>query len=224
MAGFSSLSSQIQKVTPTPTQQSQYSQTNSAQACPSVFTNWTAKADPLPPTPNEELCSCMYEALSCRVDSSVSSSQYKGLFSEVCGYGKEICAGIQHNPHTAQYGAYSMCNSTQQLGWAFDIYYLSQKKASTACNFKGNAQLHQGSISSSCKALIKEAGADGTGTVTSSPTGTGAGSAAGGGGGAASSSGAASSLHPIPRSEFGILPMAVIAALAGISGMAMILL
>lgn len=111
-----------------------------------------------------------------------------------------------------------MCNSTQQLGWAFDLYYLANNKASTACDFGGNAHLQSASANSKCKALLGEAGSLGTGTVTSSPTVTGAGAA---GSASGSSSGSAANT---PRAESGLLPMAAVLVLGVISGFAAILL
>ncbi|KAI9640271.1 1 3-beta-glucanosyltransferase gel4 [Ciborinia camelliae] len=45
--------------------------------------------------------------------------------------------------------------------------------ASTACDFSGSAKIQSGSTSSTCSALISQAGTAGTGTVSSAPTGTG---------------------------------------------------
>jgi hypothetical protein len=62
-----------------------------------------------------------------------------------------------------------MCNSTEQLSWAFDQYYKSQNSAASSCNFAGSATLQQSvAASGSCASLINQAGAQGTGTVTSS--------------------------------------------------------
>ncbi len=119
-----------------------------------------------------------------------------------------------------------MCNATQQLGWAFNSYYLGQRKASTACNFGGHAKLQSpGSVSDTCKNLLQQAGGQGTGTVTSSPSGTGAGSAGGGGGsGGSSSSKAAASSVVMPHSESPVLQMMCVVALALVSGFAAVLL
>lgn len=160
----------------------------------------------------------MYQALNCAVNPSTSESDYKKLFSYVCGKVPKACAGIEHDAGSGTYGAYSMCNTTQQLGWAFNLYYLANNKASTACDFNGAAQEQSASSNSQCKALIQQAGGFGTGTVTSSPTVTGAGAA-----GAASGSSSGSPAN-VPRAETGLLPMAVVLVLATVSGFAAILL
>lgn len=225
------MKSQIAKVSPTGVNSASYSPTNSPASCPSTGSTWAAVATPLPPSPNQQLCSCMYDTLGCVVASGTSEDDYGKLFGTVCGYGDSICAGIAANASTGTYGAYGMCNATEQLAYAFNNYYVAQSSGASACAFNGAAATKATSSGgSACSTLINEAGTAGTGTVTSSPTGTGAGAAASGSSGssgsgssAASSSGAAG-INGIPSVESGLLPMAFIVTVAAISGMGMIFL
>jgi len=180
LADFNAWSTQIHAVSPTAVQSASYSPTNTVgQACPTVDSDWQA-ATPLPPTPNQAVCSCMMASLSCMVAPGVNTSNVGSLFSQVCGYNNgSPCAGIARTPSTGTYGAYSMCNATEQLSFAFNAYYLEEKSASTACDFAGAAQVVKAaSAPSSCSAIIASATASNAGGAT----GTGS-----GGSGAASS-------------------------------------
>ncbi|KAI9932768.1 hypothetical protein AWENTII_004905 [Aspergillus wentii] len=167
---FNNLSKQIAKVSPTGVEKSKYKPTNTAlQSCPSVNSDWAAAATPLPPSPNQELCSCMEDSLSCSLKSSTSGDKLGELLGTVCGY--DVCGGINTNATSGEYGAYSVCSPEQQLSYVMDLYYKKQNKNKSACDFNGAAATKSSSSpSGSCSALLNEAGSSGTGTVTSSPT------------------------------------------------------
>ncbi|KAK4549138.1 hypothetical protein LTR36_007595 [Oleoguttula mirabilis] len=223
---FKNLASQLANVTVSGTQMSAYTPTNTAASCPSG-TSWNAAATPLPPTPNKELCNCMYESLGCAVSGSTDEDSYSTLFGTVCGYG-DACDGITANGSTGTYGAYGMCNSTEQLAYAFNAYYVAQSSSASACDFSGAAATKAASTGgSACSSLMAEAGTAGTGTVTSQPTGTGADSASGSSGStgtSAASSSAAGNMNTVMGAETGLLPMAFIVTIAAISGVGMIFL
>ncbi|KAK3700202.1 hypothetical protein LTR37_016081 [Vermiconidia calcicola] len=222
LADFNNLKSQIAKATPTGVQMDAYRPSNSPASCPSVGGQWHAQASPLPPTPNQQLCNCMYESLSCVPAENTPADDYQDMFDYVCENDKNACAGIQADGESGEYGAYSMCDSKEQLGFVLDQYYKNQRRSSDACDFKGQAKLQQArNAGGNCQSLIAEAGKGGTGTVTSAPSGTGASS--GNGGGATSSTGAAAAIM-IPTAEFGLMPMAFVVTLAALSGMGMLLL
>ncbi|EMC99955.1 carbohydrate-binding module family 43 protein [Baudoinia panamericana UAMH 10762] len=203
---FSNLKTQLASISPSSVASASYTPTNSPQACPSVGGNWSAAATPLPPTPNQQVCSCMYNSLGCVVAGSTSEDNYGSLFGTVCGYGSSVCAGITSNATTGTYGAFGMCNATEQLAYAFNNYYVGQHSSASACNFGGAATSKAAaSASGACSTLLAQAGTAGTGTVTSSPTGTAA-------------SGSA------PSVESGVFAMAFIVTIAAVSGMGMILL
>lgn len=222
LADFNNLKSQIAKATPTGVQMDAYRPSNSPASCPSVGGQWHAQASPLPPTPNQQLCNCMYESLSCVPAENTPADDYQDMFDYVCENDKNACAGIQADGESGEYGAYSMCDSKEQLGFVLDQYYKNQRRSSDACDFKGQAKLQQArNAGGNCQSLIAEAGKGGTGTVTSAPSGTGASS--GNGGGATSSTGAAAAIM-IPTAEFGLMPMAFVVTLAALSSMGMLLL
>lgn len=198
---------------------SEYNPTNTkAASCPSTGKDWEAVSSPLPPSVNADACSCMQATLGCIPSKSLDEDQYGDLFGTICGYqdGK-YCAGINRNMTKGPYGAYGMCNTTEQLGWALNQYYIDNPNG--GCDFEGAAVTTAAATTtaSSCASLIKQAGAEGTGTVTSSPTGTA------GGNGANGSKGAAAGLV-IPSFSTGLFGLGIYVSAAALSGMALILL
>lgn len=165
----------------------------------------------------------MVNSLSCTVASGVSSDSYGQLFGQVCGYSGNPCAGINTNGSEGAFGAYGMCTPQQQLAYAFNAYYMQQKKAADACSFGGSAVTKAAaSATGSCGTLLSQAGVSGTGVVSSTPTGSGGGSS---GSGSSSSSKAAASAIDVHHVRLGgSIPMAAYAMVAIASGIAMILL
>ncbi|KAI1416344.1 carbohydrate-binding module family 43 protein [Hypoxylon sp. FL1857] len=167
---FTSLSSQLARVTPSITQSSAYRPSNTAPACPSVGgTTWAAVASPLPPAVNPQLCSCEVANLQCNVDSDDEDS-YADVFNYICGANQDYCDGIAHNATTGDYGALGGCSPKQQLAWVANQYYMGSSDKASACDFNGLAKTQSPTTSAGCEALISAAGTDGRGTVPS-PTG-----------------------------------------------------
>lgn len=184
LADFTYYSSEIATVSPSGVQMGSYSATATAASCPTEDSDWMAKSSPLPPTPNKELCSCMYNSITCVPSSDLNGDEdaISDLFGTLCGLGDgSQCKGITTNATTGDYGAYSMCNTTEQLGWALNAYYEAQDSTNkpSACNFNNSASTRTAAptTSQACSSLMSEAGTAGTGVVTSQPTATGAGDA-----------------------------------------------
>lgn len=213
LADFAAFSTQIHAATPTGVNSASYSPTNTASSnCPTVNSNWLAASDPLPPSPNSTVCACKVSSLSCVASSTLSDEEIGTLFAQVCGYNDgKACDSIARDAQTGTYGEYSMCNSTQQLAIAFDAYYQSENKASTACDFGGSASVVSANAASSCSAVLSSAGA----------------SASGSGAGAAATStknpNGAQGLSPV-SAGLGKVWMVGFAVVAGVSGVGMIVL
>ena len=65
MKDYDTLKTKIAAVNPSSTSQDAYNPTNSPAACPDTGSNWAVKGGSLPPTPDKELCDCMFKSLSC---------------------------------------------------------------------------------------------------------------------------------------------------------------
>lgn len=153
---YTSLSSRVNAATPSSVSMAAYSATNSPAACPAVGSSWQA-SDSLPPTPDSDLCECMYNSLSCVASSSIKGSAYGDLYGYICGEDESYCAGVTANATTGVYGSYSMCNSTQMLGYILNQYFLGQDSDSAACDFDGSAVTKSAATASSCKTALASA-------------------------------------------------------------------
>lgn len=221
---FDNLSKEIAKVNPTGVKMANYNPTNTAAAkCPSVNSNWGAPSDPLPPVVNAQACSCMMDTISCGVSDSVKTDEDVGsLFGVVCGMKEgQYCAGINRNATKGPYGAYGMCQPKEQLAFALNAYYNSQKKAANACDFKGSATIKQAAATTpaACDSLLKQAGDAGTGTLSG-----GAALATAGSPSKSGSQGAAAGGLTVSHVSVGYLTIATYFLGAIASGAAMVLL
>lgn len=224
LADFGAFSSQIHAATPTGVSAGSYSPTNTASStCPTVNADWNAASSPLPPTPNQSACDCMVASLSCKAVSGIDSDDIGTLFGQVCGYSNgKPCAGIARNTTTGTYGAYSMCNATEQLSYAFDTYYKLQNSASTACDFGGKASVVKASAASSCNSVLAAASS----AAASGGNSNGSGSGSGSGSGTAASSTKKSEAGSLMGASlgFGWVWAVAMSLFAGASGVAMIVL
>lgn len=144
MKNYKVLQSKLADVKPSSTSMAAYNPTNSPAACPAVSKNWNVADTALPPTPDSSLCDCMYKSMSCIPSDDLEEEDFGAIFGYVCANDAEACAGIKADTKTGVYGPYSMCNPKEQLAHVLNSYYTNQNKASTACSFKGQAQLVSG--------------------------------------------------------------------------------
>ncbi|KAK4100195.1 carbohydrate-binding module family 43 protein [Parathielavia hyrcaniae] len=164
MANYDALKTVMSSVAPSSTAMDAYTPTNSPAACPDLGSSWKVKGETLPPTPDPSLCECMFASLSCVPASSTSPEDYGAIFGYVCSEAPDACAGISGNTTSGVYGAFSMCDATQQLGYVLDQYYKAQNSAATACDFEGQATVQEGAADSSCSAALSSASAMATAT------------------------------------------------------------
>ena len=180
--------------------------------------SWEAVPE-LPPSPNPEICSCMFQNLTCVANSGLDTEALKSHFDYICDERNgNNCEGITADAKSGKYGAFSMCDPTDRLSWAFNTYFFDQTKNNAAnddpCNFDGDAKKQTPSSPSSCKAAVSQAGADGNGVITSAPNGAKP---------TSTKTGAATSVI-IPSFNFGMLQLAAYVVVAAAAGAGMVLL
>ncbi|KAI9804146.1 MAG: hypothetical protein M1825_001548 [Sarcosagium campestre] len=227
---FTALSSQLAKITPSSIKASAFKPTNTkAPACPTGG-SWNASAD-LPPSPNEELCECAVKSFSCVAKADLDDKAIARLFASVCDLDQAACDGIGRDGSRGDYGSLSMCRPIDKLSWAFNTYYENQKKSSSACDFRGNAEIQNAATpSGNCGDLLRQVGARGTGQVTTLPSATGNPQGASGASGSRGSSSASSSPTNqarallVPGFDVGSVQLGAYMVCAMLTGAGMILL
>ena len=166
---YTAFSKQMNSISPTHANSASYTPTNSPPPCPATQSGVWLAATSLPPTPNEGLCNCVPSTFGCAANPNLSANNISSLFGYICGDLSVDCSGINANGNApGQYGAFSPCNDTVKLSFLMNKYYNSQNKEAAACNFGGAATTRSAiPATGTCSDLINEAGADGTGIITS---------------------------------------------------------
>ncbi|KAJ5908882.1 hypothetical protein N7495_001564 [Penicillium taxi] len=167
LSDFDNLSKQIQKATPTGVNSASYTpSTTVGISCPTVEAGYWLAASKLPPVVDADLCSCMYDSLECVPVSDISAKKSKSTFDYLGGI-DGVTDGIKTNATSGEYGAWSMCDTNQQLAWAMNVYYIKNDKGSSACGFSGAGTTKAAtSATGQCSSQLKVAGTAGTGSVT----------------------------------------------------------
>ncbi|KAJ7691031.1 glycoside hydrolase family 72 protein [Mycena rosella] len=197
-ADFTNLAAQYGKVTfaNNPTQAS--APASSFSACPSSDANFAASAV-LPPTPNESACACLASKLPCLFTPKTSdfNAAMGDLTNTVCSFllpnEKGSCADIAADGTAGTYGLVAMCDPTIRLSYAFSQYYELTARASTSCDFSGNATLNAAVASAAPSAATAAASCISSPSAVFTPSAPAGGSAASGGSGSGSSAGASGS-------------------------------
>lgn len=170
---FTRLKAQYGQASP-PNSPSQSSTSDSSYpSCPSQNSTFLASST-LPPTPNDAACNCLQSNLACDFSppagtNSTAISVINGqLLGTACGLlstGGGNCNDISANGTTGSYGRVSFCDASgcsflvrtllrakltfcfpigEKLSYIMTLYYESQKRSSSACDFGGNARLNSG--------------------------------------------------------------------------------
>jgi hypothetical protein len=183
--GYWALSSQLAKVHPSSTDMVQYVPTNTAPPCSKtasieVFdraSNVTVTANidsTLPSRHSHRLCSCIMETNRCIGNNGADSLGDILKHDNLCNEVEQACFGVRENVTLGRYGSYLFCNATERLSWIYSRY-LDLTNDSVTCESIGGVPqkpVDPASQASDCKEFLKQAGVDGTGTITFTPTST----------------------------------------------------
>lgn len=158
LADFNALKTNVLAATPSAVEMDSYKPTNTAGSCPELTANWAAN-EVLPPTPDSALCNCMVQSAECVPAKGLKEKSFGDIFGYICGAKPEACVGINANATSGVYGAYSMCSESAKLTHVLDAYYKLLNKASTACDFKGDATTQKAASAGNCSDALASASA-----------------------------------------------------------------
>ena len=126
-------------------------------------------APTLPPSPNLSLCSCMISSLACSVLDTIPDAEIDLVLPAVERLDDSSnTVGIDADPQTGRYGAYSVCDRWQQLSWVLNKFYMDKlaNGNDTACNITTFARLTTPQeLDPTCSSLVSAAGPLGNQTV-----------------------------------------------------------
>jgi hypothetical protein len=129
----------------------------------------------LPFTPNARACSCMLQSIDCVIRPGLDEETIRNSERDMCAKNHILCSATRPNISEGLYPSYIFCNNTESLSWELQQQYLLNNNDSTACSSAGGViqqAIPMTSLASDCKEFLRQAGPDGTGTITFTPTST----------------------------------------------------
>ena len=181
------LSSQLAMSQPTLTRADEYSPSITSTPCtdvtikggvdtyPEALTGELKLSLSLPTKSNPRLCSCMMQTLNCIANPIATMEEKIVSLRNLCPQDKKnpSCAGVSSDYTEGQFGSFMLCNYTERASWMQHQNYIAQGNDSAAC-ISGGGALQQAtpltSLPGDCQILLRQAGPNGTGTVTYDPS------------------------------------------------------
>jgi hypothetical protein len=182
--GYSAISGYYATISPHATQANDYSPLNTQIPCRNLilrkdidsyldFSQDIRVSSTLPPKTSDRLCSCMMPTLGCVANDEADEATKIQAADGICT--PKSCPGTRLNGAEGIYDSYHMCNRTEKTSWVFNRQYLQSGNDSSACTSVSGILQNPKSpelLPNDCKILLRQAGPEGTGTVTLFPTAT----------------------------------------------------
>ncbi|EFQ30334.1 glycolipid anchored surface protein [Colletotrichum graminicola] len=180
MKNYYELASRVLNANPTAIQMDSYEPSNTPAECSNTASNWEVQGDTLPPTPDKYLCECMVKSLSCIPKSNLEAEAIGDIFGYVCGASSDSCEGINTDPSTGVYGAFSMCSDEQKFAYVMNDYYKAQRSTRAACDYEGQGEIVSPSADDTCKKALASVADTTSASSTARPSSSSTGNAAAG--------------------------------------------
>lgn len=135
---YNNLKARLANINPDRTNLTSYNgSTSTVNACPTYRAGtFNSQSYPLPPTPNDTVCSCLNSQLACttlfqNATQANANATYAGYIAQdvnyVCSRNASFCEAVSSNPTTGTYGLYSGCNSLQRAAYVLNQWYQANK-------------------------------------------------------------------------------------------------
>lgn len=122
----------------------------------------------LPPSPNVQICDCMWDSLSCAVKPSAPLDDINLRLDKNCNNNSTACIGMSTNFVLAEFGAFSMCAPYQRLSW-YRNFLQTAVDNPIRCDLDNSDKLlyekQPAALSPVCSSLLARAGPMGESTI-----------------------------------------------------------
>jgi hypothetical protein len=184
--GYWALQSQIASIHPSSTEMTKYIPTNSPPSSCRDLTivrengqdNQTTEdvvSSIEMPKPNKRLCLCMMNSMGCvaKQDQNPNITEFAFRMERLCQSNDARCHGTRRNASVGIYDSYVWCTTFQQGSWKINQLYTSQGNNASVCSAYGGVTQQPTPLESQdsdCQVLLRQAGPQGTGSVTYFPS------------------------------------------------------
>jgi hypothetical protein len=115
----------------------------------------------------------MTKSLHCTVRNGTSPAAIREKIHELCDIGPAnatACFGTSTRSNEGKFGSFVGCTDDEKVAWEYNQDYINGGWNSTRCSSLGGMiQTPSPTQASDCEILLRQAGPDGTGTVTYTP-------------------------------------------------------
>jgi hypothetical protein len=111
--------------------------------------------------------------ISCITNPNVTVEETFVARKKLCDRDETLCFGGTFNSTEGRFGSYLMCNLTESASWTQQQNYIAHNNDSAACSSAGGVMQKAtplASLASDCRVLLRQAGPDGKGTITFTPS------------------------------------------------------
>jgi hypothetical protein len=127
-----------------------------------ILLTQSAISSNIPPTPKDEVCECLPQAVICRVLTNIPGDLAEEYSKNICQSNPKACRGTVSDVKTGVYGAFHFCDAPTRLSW--HLSYVRRQSGSSSCGDASIGQYVQtkgSEMTPFCANLMKQIGSEG---------------------------------------------------------------